>query len=345
MKTNLVVFFSFVAFLGTAQNFIQTNEPAINQSIKLYVCDSTFSNLESSKGDGAIWDFSTIQSDIEKTSKTLLVETSSDVNFSGAAYKTLIPGFLTTFWNSDSYSRSSYGFVFNDNSIGDIEIRFNTNAEKLMEYPFSLNDISTDAYSGTLYNATIATTGTPCNGSITSSVDGRGTLILPGDISFSNVLRHKITEKTTANINFLGFPVLATVERKQYDYYDLSTSSLPLFSYIRISYAAGMLASGVVTLVLSSVEPGSLPSTASLSNIYNNEFNLYPNPTSNSFRINGDIEIGTTLQIIDPNGREVLGYQSIDNTSDIDISSLNPGIYFVNIKTGDKLTTVRIVVQ
>jgi hypothetical protein len=345
MKLNLFLLFSFIAFWGVSQNFTQSNEPQVNESLTLYVCDSTFSNFDAIQGDGVTWDFSTITSDDAKTAKILSVETSTDVDFSAATNKTLIPGFLTTYWSSDVSTRSSHGFIFIDNSIGNIDIRFNSDPEKLMDYPFSLNSTLTDSYSGTLYNSTMASSGSDCTGSVTSTIDARGTLILPGNNTFSNVLRHKITETTSSNITFLNFPVSASVTRIQYDYYDLLTSSLPLFSHIRISYSAGMLASGVVTLVMSSIEPGTAVSTASLADVFKNDFKLYPNPAKKSFKLSGDIEIGSSLQIIDPNGREIIALQNIDNSSDIDVSGLLPGVYFVNIKSGKEVLILRIVIE
>jgi hypothetical protein len=286
----------------------QSNEPQVGESVLLYVCDSTYTDASVTKGDGVTWDFSDITADALGTTKTMSVATSSNSDFSGASFVSEIPDFLSTYWSSDANTRTSYGFVFKDPSIGDIVISFSSNQELLMNYPFDLNGILTDTYSGTLTNQQMASTGTSCSGNISSEIDGRGTLILASGYSNTNVLRHKISETTSASVTLPGFPlaVPASVSRVQYDYYDLSQSKFPIFSHIKISYDATIV-SGSFTLVLTSVEPGSVnsnPSTAGIEEFELPSFNIYPVPSTGVVQIDTDGDDGI-VQIIDPNGREM----------------------------------------
>lgn len=347
MKLNLALIFSLITLVNFAQNFSQNNEPLNGESLTLFVCDPSFSNNDDNKGTGVVWDFSTVTSDAGNTSKTLSIQANSNSNFASTKV-TSIPSFLETYWSSDVNTKKSQGFVYytNDNSIGNFDIRFNTNEEKILDYPSSYGATQTDTYSGTFINNLYAAGGSPCSGSITSIIDGSGTLILPGNNSFTNVLRHKVTESTTSSITLAPFGLVnVTVNRVQYDYYDLATSTLPLFTHIDISYDAGGIITDQIVLVLSSIAPGTIPSTASIPEIVSQKLNVFPNPIKNVFKISGDIQIGSTLQIIDPNGREVMGLQRIDNTTEIDVSSLISGVYFVNVFNGEDRYVIRIVVE
>jgi hypothetical protein len=348
MKKRLLSILFLGLGLSVEAQFNQSNEPQIGTSVLLYVCDSTYTDAANIKGSNVTWDFSDIAAEAQNTTKTMTVATANNSDFSGASYVSEIPGFLSTYWSSSSSNRNSYGFVFSDPSAGDIIISFSGNQEILMNYPFNANGTLTDSYSGTLKNQQMAPNGTACTGSITSSIDGSGTLILAGNNTFTNVLRHKIVESTSATINLQGFYVPATVSRTQYDYYDLSQSSFPIFSYISISYDA-YIVSGNVKLVLSTIDPNTTtpttpPSTAGIKDVNQVQFNMYPNPANDSFNI--DVEGGDAdVQIIDPNGREMFNTKLTSGHQIIDISMLDSGVYFVKVVVNGKVSIQRLVIQ
>lgn len=326
----------------------QSNEPQVGSSVLLYVCDSTYTNASSISGSNVTWDFSDIAAEAQNTTKTMTVSAASNANFSGASYVSEIPGFLSTYWSSTSSSRNSYGFVFSDPSIGDLIISFSNNQELLMNYPFDFNGTLTDSYSGTLKNQQMAPNGTACTGSITSSVDGKGTLILAGGNTFSNVLRHKTVETTSATITIQGYPISvpASVTRVQYDYYDLSQSSFPIFSHISISYDATIV-NGNVKYVLSTIDPNTPTpptSTAGLRDLDDVQFSIYPNPASDTFTIDVDGK-DADVQIIDPNGREMFKTNLTSVSQIIDISMLDAGVYFVKVIVNGKVSIQRLVIQ
>lgn len=323
----------------------QSNEPQVGESVLLYVCDSTYTDASAIKGDGVTWDFSDITADALGTTKTMSVVASSNSDFSGASFVSEISDFLSTYWSSDANTRTSYGFVFKDPSIGDIVISFSSNQELLMNYPFDLNGSLTDTYSGTLTNQQMASNGTSCTGNISSEIDGNGTLKLPGNNNFSNVFRHKIVETSNSNIDIPGFGASYPVKviRTQYDYYDIGNSSFPIFSYINISYDATVF-NGNVKYILSTVNPTINPqSTAGITSIDEIQFHIYPNP-SNDF-INIDVDSGVDMQIIDPNGREMFNKKLISGHQVIDISMLESGVYFVRVIKNGKVTVKRLVIQ
>lgn len=350
MKLTLLFAFSCSFFSAFSQSFTQLNEPQIGENLTLYVCDETFSNHDSDNGDGVTWDFSSITADANTTTKALSVESNSNTSYVTSSMSTSIPSFLDTYWSSDGNGKTSQGFVYytNDNSIGDFKIVFDSDEEKVMDYPSTLGASLTDNFTGTFTNAQYASGGSPCTGSITSEIDARGTLILPGNNTYTNVLRHKVIEttNTTINLPFIGFTSVIVI-RTQYDYYDLLSSSLPLFSYIDISY--GGVIDGQITLVLSSIAPGtavSNPSTASLNDLNQlSSVNTFPNPVKNSFELKGDLVGSSELHIIDPNGREILSYENISTGEKVDVSELLPGIYYVRLLNKGKSSVVKIIVE
>jgi len=348
MKTFLLFIFTVVTFIGFSQ-FTQSNEPQIGESSILYVCDSSFSSDDSNKGDGVTWDFSLVTADAGETNKALSVQASSNSNFSTATKITSIPSFLETYWASSSNSKSSKGFIYytNDNSVGNFEVRFNTDDEKILDYPSAFGSTQTDTYSGTFINSMYAASGSPCTGTISSNIDGRGTLILPGNNTYTNVLRHKVTETTNSTINLAPFgPVNVVVTRVQYDYYDLASSTLPLFSYIDIAYDAGGFIKDRITLVLTSIAPGTAVSTASLQDdLRASKIKVYPNPvTGGVFYFDGDVSNDSEVSIIDPNGREILKYSNRVNGS-VDVSALDSGVYFIRITSGTVVSVIKIIIE
>lgn len=349
MKLTLVFTFLFLNYISIAQNFTQSNESQAGESLTLYVCDDTFPNYDSDNGDGVTWDFSSVTSDVGETTKQLSIQTNSNTDFSSSSKVSSIPSFLETYWSSNVNSKSSQGFIYytNDNSVGNFEVRFDNDDEKLIDYPSTLNSSLTDTYSGTFINDSYASGGSPCSGTISSVIDAKGTLILPGNNTYVNVLRHKVTETTNSTITLPIFgSTSVTVIRVQYDYYDLESSTLPLFSHIDISYDAGGFFSDQITLVLSSVAPGTQASTASV-NILNqsDSINVYPNPVKNFFRLNGDLVGPSELNIIDPNGREVLSYENVENGQIVNIEDLLPGIYFLKVFNNGDSSIVKIVIE
>lgn len=350
MKLTLLFAFSCSFFSIFSQSFTQLNEPQIGENLTLYVCDETFSNHDSDNGDGVTWDFSSITADASQTTKALSVESNSNISYATSSMSTSIPSFLDTYWSSDVNGKTSQGFVYytNDNSIGDFEIVFDSDEEKVINYPSTLGASLTDNFTGTFTNAQYASGGSSCSGTITSEIDARGTLILPGNNTYTNVLRHKVTETTTTSITVFFNTQPVTVNRVQYDYYDLSISTLALFSHIDISYnTTGVFTiDDQITLVLSSVAPGTPVSTASLNE--QKQLSLikaFPNPVKNSFELKGDIVGSSELHIIDPNGREIMSYQDVNTGEVINVSDLLPGVYYVRVLNKGNSSIIKIIIE
>ena len=66
-----------------------------------------------------------------------------------------------------------------------------------------------------------------------------------------------------------------------------------------------------------------------LDDINKNIFNVYPNPTTNSFTITSEKVINSNFRIMDGQGREVLSGTMNGQEQTIDISKLSKGVYSV----------------
>ena len=340
MKKQLFIASLIFSSLANAQSLTQVNEPAIGASATMYVCDSNFSDFSSTTGTGVTWDFSAITGFSGVPTKVLtVVAPPLGSPYSTSTKSTVIPGFITNYWNSTSTDRTSQGFVFSEATVGDVTVQYGANEEKLMDYPFAVTNTLTDTYSGTLSNTTLTPTGpAACTGSIVSTIDGQGTLILPGAITMLNVLRHKSVETTLATV----FSMAVTITRTQYDYYDVN-SGLPVFSHITIDGTALVLDPPIhLNLVLSSVQPSTL---LGVNENVASEFMVYPNPTQGNVTVKGTFSADASLVVLDQAGRTISTLDSLTNGSTIDLSNVEKGIYLVVITNNGVKTTKSISVN
>jgi len=81
-------------------------------------------------------------------------------------------------------------------------------------------------------------------------------------------------------------------------------------------------------------------------NIDDEEFVLFPNPTSNNVNINGDFQNKTDVTIYNITGQRVY-YNTVQNcnTTSIPVSDFNSGIYFVRITRGNWFRTLKLNVE
>jgi hypothetical protein len=70
---------------------------------------------------------------------------------------------------------------------------------------------------------------------------------------------------------------------------------------------------------------------------------IYPNPTSDQFFIETNTTDKLTLDLYDVNGRHVFNANIIDK-SNVDVTSLNDGVYSVTIKTASGIINKKLVI-
>jgi len=75
----------------------------------------------------------------------------------------------------------------------------------------------------------------------------------------------------------------------------------------------------------------------------NEQVNIYPNPNNGSFVIEPNSAIKQTMQVYDINGKLVLS-QRINGKTTIDASSLNEGVYNINLQSNEGVVNKRLVI-
>ena len=336
MKKRIFLASLLFTSLSNAQSLTQANEPVIGNTVTMYSCNTSFSNYSSTTGTGITWDFSGITAVTGSTTKVVSVAAPDTTCYPSATKMTKIPGFISNYWASTATERTSHGFIFNDVTLGKIVVKFNVDQENVVTYPFAFAGVLTDTYSGLCFNNSLTSPqGSSCTGNIEASIDGQGTLILPGHTSILNVIRHKVVETTSTTFLYMMQNIPATITRTQYDYYSTTGSNkLPIFSHISVNIVAGII-NNTVVLVLSSVNPVG----ASLDKIDENNFSIFPNPTEGLMTITGDFSSEASLIVTDQAGRVVSSMETLTNGSKIDLTSVEKGIYFVVISDKGVKTT------
>ena len=82
--------------------------------------------------------------------------------------------------------------------------------------------------------------------------------------------------------------------------------------------------------------------TLSVFEIETPQFITYPNPLQNTLNIKGTTDV-ENVSIYDLMGRNVLNATPNNSEFSLDVSQLNKGVYMVQLKAGDKETTLKIV--
>ena len=336
MKLNLLLATSLITGAAFGQ-FTDTNKPAIGTDVTMYILDSNAVDFAAMTGTGQTWDYSTtpgIYGETKDVSVVAPASTAYSGDFPSSSFAIDIPGFVTSFFTSTAGTRNSQGFVFDGGSFGGtVIVKLDANDQLLMNYPYDQGDVVTaDAFSGT---ANVQGNDFPTTGTVSTSVDGSGTLILNDLTTLTGVLRYKSRDVATVTIPLLG---TITMDRTQYEYYHHATSNLPVFVHSKLVIdMAGTPTTQ--TIAMSSVVPDDFL------NVSKNEkaaFGLYPNPANESVVISG-LTGNETIAIVDMAGRTVLTAQNSGTTQTLNVADFQAGIYNVvvtanGIKSTKKLT-------
>lgn len=77
-----------------------------------------------------------------------------------------------------------------------------------------------------------------------------------------------------------------------------------------------------------------------------NALTVFPNPTDGIFNVTSDLNEETSLEIFDITGKQVRQNIQITNgTTNLDISELNAGVYFLQFKTGKNTHTEKLILN
>ena len=174
-------------------------------------------------------------------------------------------------------------------------------------------------------------------------------------LNTNNWLKVKL-EGTTSNKNGIGsFIEISINGNKQYRYtlcgegYLSQNSAIEFFGLgenIRVDYIKVTWLSGIEDIIYNVGSNQQLNivegSTLSLNEEATQAINLYPNPTSGKLFTNSNKTYEKVL-IYNTIGQKVKEIQFSENESSIDLSSLKPGVYFIEVLGDISKQTFRIV--
>ena len=184
-----------------------------------------------------------------------------------------------------------------------------------MSYGYNLSDPVSGSFK---YN----TTNGACNGSITISADGLGTVDLPNNTSIQNVLRLKSVEILTLSIGILPF---GTFNQTIYNYY-MPGKKFPILS---INYTTYALIAGTPTTTAYIYGSNNYFTVVGLNSasLDKADYTVFPNPFHDHLVVNPKSTVEENQYLFyDSKGQLILKTSSLTET---DIEKLSPGIYFL----------------
>jgi hypothetical protein len=348
MKKQLLLVSSalLASFLGNAQTWSSTNEPAIGASTVMYAVDSLAPNYANLTGSGQTWDYSQV-SGYDNNSKVVSILDASEsmyaTEFPNSTRVMDIPGYIQSFHTISTDEKITQGFILPIDGFGDAIITFDTDAQKALEYPAAVGNSFVDQFEGSFM---FGADSQPATGDIYVNVDGSGTLLLPGGVNYTDVLRIRTIDTTYTAVDAgLGFPLSVMIVRNQYDYVKAGTSAFPLFSHnLATVFVTGLPDPTVLGVVLSSENPTTFVGTNELAK--QATFNVYPNPSNGEVFITvPTVDESTTITVYDAVGQQVRSVKPNSTTTSISLTNEPKGVYFVRMLSGGEQKTAKLILK
>jgi hypothetical protein len=351
MKKQLLFVTALITGMASAQTMDQSNEPSIGDLRLMYTCDSTTPKLENITGSGVTWDYSQLIGLNGQTKTIELIDPATSPNaasFTSSTKAFNIQGSLTNYFNSTTTQRIGQGFVFEEPSFGTVLAVFDVDEQIMVNYPFALNDNLADPFEGQLAFEFNGVPQNPtCTGRSYASIDGSGTLKLPGSVNLSNVIRFKTVDTVFTQVSFV-IPLDVEIIREQYEYYDFASGNLPVFVYSSVTIQQIGATTPLIeqSVILSSEQPTSNAGMEDLSTL---NVSIFPNPADNQLIFSGDLSGLALAKIVDATGREVktIVLDEFNSGAKIcDVTNLVGGNYFVQlISKGGVIQTKQISIK
>jgi len=242
-------------------------------------------------------------------------------------------------YNNKIFSRTTGATVsITGANTSQIQLIYDMDNATLGDFPLHYGFTNSDGISGT-YHAEGGYSGT-FSGNSTTSVDAHGTLTVNvGDIpALTPVTRLKTTQNIILDYSF--FPNVGTVTQTIYSYYrNDSALSTPIFRSTHTNINVPLLQIDYTTESLESFQMQLLGNA----DFQSTAFQIAPNPASDFIYIqNGNHDFIQNIKITDSNGRFIM--EKIATGNSVDISQLQSGIYFAQIKT-DSGTSIKKIVK
>lgn len=312
----------FVCGVCRTQTITQAfNEPSVGDVDKNYSLDtSAYTNGLPLKnaGTGLVWDFTRLQGAFPVLFDSIVspVGTPGASSFPGATYVQKRGNILAYFRSSASPSKTEWLGAYSPS----LTVTF-TNSAIIATYPIAYGYSMTDTVVGTFkYGSTNGV----CNGALYVMADATGTLNLPGDTSFKNVLRLRSVEHLTLSVGPL--PV-GSIDQYIHAFY-VPGKKFPLLT---VQYQKYQLLAGTPTITAQAYGNFSYFTVESMDEYGSANVHLFPNPCKELVHIRTDPAFDLrTVRVTDLQGRLL-----IETTAEKQIRTgrLSPGVYLLQLTT------------
>jgi len=345
MKKLILLVSALLSGYSFSQSFDATNEPMIGDTRDFFLCDSFTMNYSATTGSGVVWDYTEVLGIYGEIRNVEVIDATTSPfasSFAGATMAMTIQNSITTFFSTDVSGRESQGFLYTEPTFGDVVAAWENNSEITHTYPMGYGVNGTDVFDGTLgFDFNGVPQSPACNGIVYYAIDGQGDLMLPGGNTYTNVIRYKLIDTAYTNVFLIGD---LEVIRTQFEYYDITNDRLPLFihSTIKIQSPGATDPLTEQSIVLCKDLPDyflGLNENQAIS------FGLYPNPSNGLVKIDGEFSGSTALSIADLNGRIVFSANEITTGLEMNLSSLEAGVYTVIITENGLTSQKRLVIR
>ncbi len=315
------------------------NEPTLGDYNVSQRFDSTAA-LNNNFGPNTLWDFSTLTTNtaVITSSYVAVAGTPSATVYSNASFAEYDGNAGYTYWKAATSPTTQLELL--GTIQPSISINLNANSAIASIWPIAYLYNKTDAFTGTV---SVQTPTANLTGNVSGNVhtlgSGTGTVVLPGGLTFNNVLQVTSTQTINASLAF-GF-VTATIVSTSYQYYHASQK----YPIISVNYQA---TSGAFTANSGTIRINSSVFVGINEASQNFNFSLSPNPANDKLNIvlsNKKAE-NVSVKIINNIGQLVktaeLG-NATDINSQIDVSNLNSGVYFVKTTIGSATSSKKLI--
>jgi multisubunit Na+/H+ antiporter MnhE subunit len=317
------------------------NEPVIGDVNNSSRWDST-ATLDNNTGPNTFWDFSSITSNTSSSTSnyTTVAGTPSASTYPNATFAEDLGGGAFNYWKSTSSPTTQLELL----GIAQASLSFNLNANSAIAYiwPIAFGYNKTDAFSGAVSAQTPSgTVNGTATGTALTIASGTGTLLLPGAITFTNVLQITSTQTINASLAF-GF-ITATIVSKSCQYYH-GTQKFPILTVNYQDISGAFSGSSGTIRINNSIYTGIRE--ASL----NSDFSLYPNPATDKLNVvltNKKAE-SVSVKVFNNLGQLVKTAQlgtATDINNQIDLTGLSSGIYVVKTTVGNASSSKKLIIQ
>lgn len=320
------------------------NEPVAGDS-KIVKGFDSISVVPKNTGSGLTWNFSSlVQNTVNATTTySAAAAISSSTLFPGCTVVENTPSGDKNFWKAASTPSTQFEMLGINNSLG-IEFNFHTNPLVVAVWPatfgYNMTDVGTGSISAFSNAGTLAST-------VTMLGSGTGTAILPGSLTYTNVLQTKMTQTLYAVVPALGYTI--SVLSTSYSYYT-GTQKFPL---VTVNYEKTTLNSigGPTVTNTGKIEMNGNVITVGINEVnFDASFTMFPNPAKDNFSVNlsntsndkGTIDIHNELGQLAK--RVDLGNESVIKTN-VSVADLKPGIYIVKTTIGTRTSSRKLIVQ